>query len=68
MYKSKKPIKKLVKKSNKLSDNQMNKLKLHSKNHKGGMKSIHMKNMIKFMKNGDTFRIAHNKAVKLDKK
>jgi hypothetical protein len=68
MYKSKKPIKKSVKKSNKLSDNQMKQLKEHSKKHKGGMNSKHMKNMIKFMKNGDTFRIAHNKAVKLDKK
>ena len=57
-----KPVKK------KLTDKQMEKLKNHSKNHKGGMSSKHMKNMIKFMKQGDTFTKAHNKAVKLDKK
>lgn len=44
------------------------KLKEHSKLHKGGMKSKHMKNMVKFIKEGDTFSIAHNKAKKLDSK
>jgi len=43
------------------------KLIKHSKNHKGGMISKHMKNMIKFMKSGDTFKKAHNKAVLEDK-
>ena len=56
------------KKMKKLTDKQMEKLKNHSKNHKGGMSSKHMKNMLKFMKQGDTFIKAHNKAVKLDKK
>jgi len=50
-------------------DNDMEKkLKEHSKLHKGGMKSKHMKNMVKFIKEGDTFSIAHNKAKKLDSK
>ena len=39
----------------------------HSKLHKGGMNSKHIKNMIKFMKAGDSFNQAHNKAVKEDK-
>jgi len=46
----------------------LDKLKEHSKLHKGGMKSIHMKNMIKFMKEGDTFNEAHKKAKKEDLK
>ena len=69
--KPKKPMKnsnKPMKKSNKLTDKQMEKLKTHSKKHKGGMNSKHMKNMKKFMMSGDTFIVAHNKAVKLDKK
>jgi hypothetical protein len=44
------------------------KLKEHSKLHKGGMSSKHMKNMKKFMSNGDSFSVAHQKAVELDKK
>jgi hypothetical protein len=52
----------------KLSPAQMDKLKDHSKMHKGGMNSKHMKNMKKFMESGDTFSKAHNKAVKIDKK
>tara|TARA_R100000388_G_scaffold91759_1_gene74074 strand:- start:859 stop:1137 length:279 start_codon:yes stop_codon:yes gene_type:complete len=51
----------------KLTKSQMDKLKEHSKLHKGGMMSKHMKNMVKFMKQGDSFSKAHNKAVKLDK-
>lgn len=42
------------------------KLKEHAKFHKGGMKSKHMKNMVKFVKDGDSFKKAHEKAVKLD--
>jgi len=50
-------------------DNDMEKkLKEHSKLHKGGMKSKHMKNMVKFIKEGDKFSIAQNKAKKLDSK
>mgnify|MGYP003134436492 FL=1 len=65
----KKPMnKKPMKKSNKLTDKQMEKLKTHSKKHKGGMSSTHIKNMKKFMMSGDSFIVAHNKAVKLDKK
>ena len=64
---TKKPVKKTMG-SNKLTDKQMETLKNHSKKHKGGMNSKHMKNMKKFMMEGDTFIKAHNKAVKLDKK
>lgn len=42
------------------------KLREHAKLHKGGMKSKHMQNMVKFMKAGDSFKKAHKKAVKLD--
>ena len=44
------------------------KLKEHSKLHKGGMSSKHIKNMKKFMTNGDSFSVAHQKAIELDKK
>ena len=51
----------------KLTDAQMKKLEEHSKKHKGGMNSKHMKNMIKSMKEGKTFTQAHNEAMKKDK-
>ena len=60
--------------SNKLTDKQMEKLKEHSKMHKGGMKSKHMKNMKRFMETKNekgkfhSFSEAHRKAVQLDKK
>lgn len=50
-----------------LSESQMAKLKTHSKLHKGGMSSKHIKNMKKFMEEGDSFTKAHNRAMKLDK-
>lgn len=50
-----------------LSKKNQEKLKEHSKFHKGGLQSKHMKNMIKFMSNGDSFSVAHKKAMKLDK-
>lgn len=66
---TKKPMnKKPMKKSSKLSEKQMKQLETHSKKHKGGMSSTHIKNMKKFMMAGDSFIVAHNKAVKLDKK
>ena len=46
----------------------MDKLKDHSKLHKGGMRSKHMKEMVKNMKSGDTFSTAHTKAKKEEKK
>jgi len=52
----------------KLTEKQLLKLKEHSKMHKGGMNSKHIKNMVKFMKEGDSFTKAHNKAKKLDSK
>ena len=64
----KKNMKKPMKKSNKLTDKQKEKLKEHSKLHKNGMNSKHMKNMVKFMKEGMSFSKAHLKAVRLDKK
>jgi len=43
------------------------KLKEHSKKHIGGMNGKHMKNMVKFIKNGDSFSKAHSKAKAMDK-
>jgi len=48
-----------------LSEKNNLKLREHSKKH-GGMNSKHMKNMVKFMKAGDSFSKAHMKAKKLD--
>ena len=50
-----------------LNKKTMDRLKEHSKKHKGGMSSSHMKDMIKNMKSGDTFSTAHTKAMKMDK-
>tara|TARA_R100000388_G_scaffold77225_1_gene56211 strand:+ start:1865 stop:2158 length:294 start_codon:yes stop_codon:yes gene_type:complete len=50
-----------------LTTKQMDRLKEHAKAHKGGMRGKHMRNMVKFMKAGDTFSTAHTKAMKLDK-
>ena len=50
-----------------LSKADMDKLKEHSKLHKGGMNSKHIKNMKKFMEGGDSFSKAHSRAMKLDK-
>ena len=69
--KEKKPRKKTQKElfdKKELTKAQMEQLKKHSKLHKGGMNSFHMKNMIKFMKEGDSFSVAHKKAKALDKK
>ena len=69
--KEKKPRKKTQKelfdKKKDLTKAQMEQLKKHSKLHKGGMSSYHMKNMIKFMKEGSSFMKAHMKAQQLDK-
>ena len=53
-----------------LSAVQMKKIKEHSKMHKGGMSSPHIKNMIKFMKPPKklSFDQAHKEAVKIDTK
>jgi len=61
------PKPKMIKKVSGLTEKQMDKLREHSKLHKGGMRSKHMRNMVKFMKAGDSFTKAHNKAKKLDK-
>lgn len=60
------PMKKAPKKKmSGISASDMKKLETHSKMHKGGMSSKHMKNMVKFMKQGDAFIVAHNKAKKM---
>ena len=51
-----------------ISKSEKKRLDTHSKKHKGGMKSKHMKNMIKFMKAGDSFIKAHGKSKRLDAK
>ena len=63
----KKENKKTVKPIMGLTIQQTKKIKEHSKSHKNGMNSKHIKNMVKFMKAGDNFPTAHKKAVKLDK-
>jgi len=45
----------------------MKRLKEHSKAHEGGMNGKHMKNMVKFVKQGDSFSKAHSKAKEMDK-
>jgi len=42
------------------------KLREHAKQHSGGMTGKHMKNMVKFMRAGDSFAKAHSKSKKLD--
>ena len=51
-----------------INPDMMKKIKEHSKKHEGGMNSKHMKNMMKFVKAGDTFSKAHTKAKAMDKK
>ena len=46
----------------------MSRLIEHSKSHEGGMKGRHMRNMIRMMKQGMSFAMAHKKAKELDKK
>lgn len=50
-----------------LTEKQMEKLKEHSKAHKGGMRSKHMRLMVKFMREGMSFSVAHKKVMKIDK-
>ena len=66
--KERKPSKMSFFESVKISKEDMKKLKEHSKLHKGGMDSKHMKNMKKIMKQGKTFSQAHKEANILDKK
>ena len=51
-----------------LSEKNMMRLKEHAKEHKGGMASKHMKDMKKHMTAGDSFSVAHKKALKPMKK
>jgi len=54
-------------KKGEISQKEMARLIQHSTKH-GGMKSKHMRNMIKMMKEGMSFAMAHKKAMELDKK
>jgi len=65
--KERKPSKMSLFESVQISKEDMKKLKEHSKSHKGGMQSKHIKNMKKFMKKGLSFSASHKKAVALDK-
>jgi len=51
-----------------ITKSEMKKLETHSKKHKGGMQSVHIKTMQKHMQKGHSFIVAHNKASKKDKK
>ena len=64
---NRKPMtKKPMNNSKKLSEKTMEKLREHSKQHPNGMRGKHMRNMVKFMKQGMTFNKAHKEALKLD--
>ena len=54
-------------KKGEISQKEMARLIQHSTKH-GGMKSKHMRTMIKMMKEGMSFAMAHKKAMELDKK
>ncbi len=43
-----------------LTDKQMKRLREHAKDHRGGMRSKHMRSMVKHMKDGHSFTKAHN--------
>ena len=55
-------------KKGEISQKEMARLIEHTKQHNGGMRSKHMRNMIKMMKEGMSFAMAHKKAMALDKK
>lgn len=49
----------------KMSKAMVERLLIHSKQHRGGMRSKHMRMMIKFIKDGLTFTKAHNRTKKI---
>ena len=59
------PKKKAPPKKGKISKAMLERLLVHSKMHKGGMRSKHMILMLRFVKQGDSFNKAHEKAKKL---
>ena len=71
MPKKKAPVKKAPanmrsnKGKGKISKAMLERLLVHSKMHKGGMRSKHMILMLRFIKQGDSFNKAHEKAKKL---
>ena len=60
------PKKKAPVRKGKISKAMLERLLVHSKMHKGGMSSKHMRLMIRFVKQGDSFNKAHEKAKKLE--
>lgn len=50
----------------KMSKAMVERLLIHSKKHKGGMRGKHMRMMIKFIKDGLTFTKAHNRTKKIE--
>ena len=50
-----------------LSDKVSNRLRNHAKEHKGGMKSNHIKIMLKHLRNKISFKKAHEMALKENK-
>ena len=46
-----------------ISEKERKKLITHAKKHKGGFSSPHMKKMVKHMKAGNSFIVAHNKSM-----
>ena len=53
---------------NDLSPAMLKKLKEHSKMHKGGMGSKHIRKMIIFIKEGNSFNKAHDLTIEFEKK
>lgn len=51
-----------------LSPKMSQRVREHSKSHEGGMASKHIQNILRFLRSGNSFKVAHEKAVKLDKK
>tara|TARA_R100000654_G_scaffold24441_2_gene47325 strand:- start:12230 stop:12511 length:282 start_codon:yes stop_codon:yes gene_type:complete len=74
MVKKEKPKKKTPKKTQsqlfkkELSPVMLKKLKEHSKLHKGGMASKHIRKMIIYIKEGNSFNKAHDLTVEFEKK
>ncbi len=66
--KSQSQLFKMDKKKKDLSPAMLKKLKEHSKLHKGGMGSKHIRKMIIYIKEGNSFNKAHDLTVEFEKK
>ena len=47
-----------------ISTKMKKRLTQHAKKHKGGMKGSHMRSMVRLIKSGKTFAVAHKEALK----